>query len=91
MARCYGLLGDRRLELVHFNRALAQLTGDNEMNPPLGADGKVVAAFAFPESYNVELKNGERKYLPSPITPLNWAKASLLLAFDQLMQSVQRS
>lgn len=60
----------------HLNRALGQLTGDNA----LLADGQPAPAFAFPESYNFLVKDGEMFAAPSPICPLNWAKASLTLA-----------
>ena len=73
----------------HFNRGLAQLTEGDAGTSVQGADGKQVFAFAFPESYNVVLgKNGAKEFLPSPITPLNWAKASNLLAFEQMFLSL---
>ena len=69
-----------------MNRAIAQLTGGTKENPMLGADGLPVQANAFPESYNtlVDLKSGEEHFVPSPITPLNWAKATLRLALHAL-------
>lgn len=64
----------------HVARALRQRTLENA----LGADGKRVPAQAFPESYNVVLTGEGRSYVPSPITPLNWAKASLAMALRAL-------
>ena len=71
---------DRTRAEQHVARALRQRT------PPgvVGADGKPVPYGAFPESYNVVFHGGQRSYLPSPITPLNWAKASLALALRAL-------
>jgi hypothetical protein len=89
---CFGLLyqvsgerADLDLQTTHFNRALCQLTGDDD----LGADGNPVEEFSLPESYNTVVQNGERAYAPSPITPLNWSKASLALALRTLRSSLQ--
>jgi hypothetical protein len=71
-------------EQIHFfNRALGQITGGTAENPVLGADGNAVPPFEMPESYNVT-KDG---FAPSPITPLNWAKASLRIAIDGIERS----
>lgn len=70
----------RREQIRFLNRALGQLTGENR----LGADGRPVPALALPESYNTIVDKGDRFYVPSPITPLNWAKASLRLAIETL-------
>ena len=69
----------------YLNRALAQVTGGTREAPVLGADGNPVPALALPESYNtvVDRKSGARAYAPSPITPLNWAKATLRLALSR--------
>ncbi len=71
-------------QLKHFNRALGQVTGDNR----LGADGRPVPGMALPESYNTVVDGTDRFYAPSPITPLNWAKASLRLAIESLRGSL---
>ncbi|MDR3048278.1 MAG: glycoside hydrolase family 15 protein [Elusimicrobiota bacterium] len=66
----------------YTNRALAQITGDNV----LGANGKKVASFALPESYNTLIyscRYCKKWFAPSPITPLNWAKASMTLMFKE--------
>lgn len=60
----------------HLNRALGQLTGEKA----LLADGQTAPEGALPESYNFLVKEGEMFAAPSPICPLNWAKASLTLA-----------
>jgi hypothetical protein len=71
-------------EQIHFfNRALGQITDGSPVKPVLGADGNPVPAFEMPESYNVVLGG----YAPSPITPLNWAKASLRIALDGIERS----
>jgi len=71
---------DRRRAEQHVARALRQRTAADV----LGADGKPVPANAFPESYNVVFDGETRAYAPSPITPLNWAKASLAMALRAL-------
>ena len=88
----YKRTGDPDLKMRQyqfFNRALAQITAgpDSELNR-LGADGDPVPAHSTPESYNVVYGEGERFYVPSPITPLNWARASLKLAFENLRITV---
>jgi hypothetical protein len=71
----------RHQQLHYLHRALGQITGGSESRPDLGGDLKPVGSWACPESYNtLFFKDGIRRFAPSPITPLNWAKASLLLA-----------
>jgi hypothetical protein len=66
----------------HMNRALGQITGEGAFS----ADGKPVAAFELPESYNrIVLDEGSSFPAPSPIVPLNWAKASLTLLFSEML------
>ncbi|MFZ9034926.1 MAG: hypothetical protein ACO2ZM_02230 [Francisellaceae bacterium] len=69
---------ERRLQesAWHIKRALAQITADNM----LSADGNPVGSRRLPESINSVIIENRRYYLPSPITPLNWARASLALA-----------
>ncbi|MCF6764791.1 glycoside hydrolase family 15 protein [Thiotrichales bacterium 19S3-7] len=62
----------------HIKRALAQMTGTNS----LSADGQPLKHGQLPESINTILLDQKYYYLPSPITPLNWAKASLALALS---------
>ncbi len=65
----------------YLNRALGQITGGTPEKPVSGADGKPVPCLALPESYNTLVdSHGNRAFAPSPITPLNWAKAALRLA-----------
>jgi hypothetical protein len=71
-------------QIKFFNRSLAQITGGSPEKKSLGADGRAVMAFAIPESYNTVFMGKERYFAASPITPLNWAKATLLLALDQM-------
>jgi hypothetical protein len=78
---CAGLLSQKEAQLLHFTRALAQITGEKDV---IGADGKKVPAFAFPESYNTIVYGKSRYFAPSPITPLNWAKASMLISLEEL-------
>lgn len=72
------------LAMLHFKRALGQLTGKFDAKEILAADGKPVRDLQVPESINTVILNGKHYYLPSPITPLNWAKASLQLALLEL-------
>ena len=74
----------RERQLEFFNRALGQITGGTKRNPQLGADGNPVPPFSLPESYNTIIKANSQYFAPSPIVPLNWAKASLWLALEEL-------
>ena len=93
MSQCYGILyrtsGDEKdyhRQVAHFNRALCQITGAGDV----GADGNPVPELSLPESYNTLVeKNGDRYYAPSPITPLNWAKACMRLALEALKASLR--
>lgn len=71
----YLLQGD-----IHLKRALAQLTG----NETYAANGEKLEPWQLPESINTfcDQNNGIRA-IPSPICPLNWAKAALLMALNQ--------
>lgn len=64
---------------IHIKRALGQLTGPNQ----IAADGKPVRAWMAPESINTVIIEGQTHFLASPITPLNWAKASLDVALGE--------
>ncbi|MEH6592322.1 MAG: hypothetical protein V7746_18805 [Halioglobus sp.] len=64
---------------IHLKRALGQLTGPNQ----IAADGKPVRAWMAPESINTVIVDGQTHFLASPITPLNWAKASLYMALRE--------
>lgn len=64
----------------HLKRALAQMTAGDYIT----ADGQPVNAELLPESINVIIFDEQRYYLPSPITPLNWAKASLATALKKI-------
>lgn len=79
----------RERQLYHFNRALAQLTGGTSKSKWLGADGKPVPALVPPESYNQLVSGDTHLFVASPITPLNWAKAGLRLALEELKNSVR--
>jgi hypothetical protein len=70
---------------------LAQITGGTESKPLFGADGRPVKPLSLPESYNtvVDMATGEKFFVPGPITPLNWAKASLHLALDRILLSLK--
>ena len=82
-----GKRADRSLQLEHFNRALGQITGAKSGDLVRGADGARVPALSLPESYNVIVVGARRYFVPSPIVPLNWAKACLTLAELQLKQT----
>jgi hypothetical protein len=75
-----------RLAQLHFKRALGQVTPAT--GTVLAADGKPVMNLAFPESINVLVKKNRRTYVPSPITPLNWAKASFGMALVRLKKAM---
>ena len=63
---------------IHLKRALGQITG-----PALAADGQPVRPWQTPESINTVILAGKRVLVPSPITPLNWAKAGLDMALRE--------
>lgn len=68
-------------EAVQFmNRSLAQITGKGMK----GADGAPVPPDALPESTNFLVSGSRMQPVPSPITPLNWARASMTLMFNTL-------
>jgi hypothetical protein len=72
------------LTFKHFNRSLGQITYDGD-NKLLGANGLPIVKKSFPESYNTVISDsGNKFFVPSPITPLNWAKASFNLLLIQL-------
>lgn len=74
-------------ELTHqfLSRALTQLT-DPDPEQCIGADGRKVGPLEFPESYNV-LVSESRSFRPSPITPLNWARASMRICLRTLLKT----
>ncbi len=67
----------------YANRAFGQITGKRNGTAMLGADGKYALEPALPESYNFIVHDGEMHPAPSPINPLNWAKASLTLMLEE--------
>ncbi|MCI1635257.1 hypothetical protein [Bifidobacterium sp.] len=77
----------RATAVRHLNRALGQVTGEGMIS----ADGKVVAPNLLPESYNhivSKQRDGSTTMwsVPSPIAPLNWAKASLTLCLAEFLK-----
>jgi hypothetical protein len=57
----------------------------------VSADGKPVGPDLLPESYNrIVARHDDGKVftwaVPSPIAPLNWAKASLTLCLQEFLQ-----
>jgi hypothetical protein len=69
---------DLHAATIHLKRALGQITGDT-----ITADGLAVRPWQSPESINTVVIDGKRSYLPSRITPLNWAKAGLSMALSE--------
>lgn len=63
---------------IHLKRALGQITGSAP-----AADGQPVRLWQTPESINTVILAGRKICVPSPITPLNWAKAGLDLALRE--------
>jgi hypothetical protein len=80
---------DMMMAQVHLKRALGQLTGNMRGGEILAADGKAVRSLQATESINTVVVSGKRYYLPSPITPLNWAKASLGMALEDLKNNIK--
>lgn len=74
----------KNLATLYFKRALGQISGPNQ----LAADLKPIRNWQVPESINTVLYNQKTYYFASPITPLNWAKASLSMALNRLESSL---
>ncbi|GHS92598.1 hypothetical protein FACS1894139_12100 [Planctomycetales bacterium] len=71
------------------NRAFGQLTGTVGDREVVAADGQKAPTFALPESYNHVVADGRVFVAPSPIIPLNWAKASLTLMLKELQKTIK--
>lgn len=70
---------------IHLKRALGQITGENQIT----ADGIKVESWNAPESINTIVINNDKRYLPSPIVPLNWAKAGLSMALFEYEKAAE--
>lgn len=68
---------------LHLKRALGQVTGDHGKGL-ITADSNPVASWQVLESISTVKIGDTISYLPSPITPLNWAKAVLSMALDRV-------
>ena len=79
---------DIHLATIHLKRALGQLTGNSNGAELITADGSVVRPFLTPESINTVVFDDKKFLLPSPIVPLNWAKAALSMALNRYEQEV---
>jgi hypothetical protein len=73
----------REEAVKRLNRALGQITGEGMCS----ADGRPAPADALPESYNHIVTDAESWPAPSPIAPLNWAKASLTLMLHEFLRA----
>lgn len=71
---------------LHFKRALGQVTAAD--GKVIAADGKPAPNLSFPESVNTLVHDGRWTQVPSPITPLNWAKASFSMALKRMKDSL---
>lgn len=74
----------KKQSAYHIKRALSQLTQNSFT---IAADGTMIKENQLPESINTVILNNKTYFLPSPITPLNWAKASLSLALKNFSDS----
>jgi hypothetical protein len=79
---------DIHLATIHLKRALGQITGSFERGRLVAADGTKVDDFLSPESINTVVIDEKTYLLPSPIVPLNWAKASLGMALNRYEREV---
>lgn len=65
---------------IHLKRALAQLTGLNAF----AANGELLDPLQLPESINIVFDfSYSTRPLPSPISPLSWAKAAMQMALTR--------
>ncbi len=71
---------DLFLATLHLKRALGHLTGSFDGGPILAANGEALDPLLPPESINTVILGRRSYWLPSPITPLNWARAALDMA-----------
>ena len=78
----------RRIDMqhaaIHIKRSLGQITSKG-----ITADGRPVDAWLAPESINTVVIDGNEHYLPSPIVPLNWAKAAFSMALRGYEKAVE--
>ncbi|TKU26093.1 hypothetical protein [Citrobacter sp. wls826] len=72
--------------IKYMNRSLSQLT-DSDM---YSANTDKVKGMQLPESYNFLYYENMIMAVPSPITPLNWAKASLTLLLKEMVIANQK-
>lgn len=79
---------DLTLASLHIKRALGQMTGHRGDRLLVTADGRPVKDWLLPESINTVLMDGKVYLLPSPIAPLNWAKASMSLALHRMSEAL---
>lgn len=75
---------DLFLAALHLKRAMGQLTGNMRGEEPVAADGAAVPSLLPPESINTVILRGKTLLLPSPVVPLNWARAALAMALNRL-------
>lgn len=73
---------------IHLKRALGQITGHWGSKGLITADGLPIKDWQIPESINTVVIEGRQYLLPSPITPLNWAKASLEMALNRMIEAM---
>jgi len=64
---------------IHLKRALGQFTGPDA----IAANGEKLKPWQLPESINTVMESSGIHPLPSPICPLNWAKAVFLMALSE--------
>ncbi|MEI8348151.1 MAG: hypothetical protein WCG27_11835, partial [Pseudomonadota bacterium] len=83
-------MAHRHQAVIYFKRALGQITGEFDSVPLIAADGSTVSPFLLPESINILILEGKKYFLPSPILPLNWAKAKMMLAIHELEKAFQQ-
>lgn len=72
------------LAIRGVKRNLGQMTGTHTDLSPITADGEPVSSYLLPESINVILKEGEKRYVTSIIVPLNWPMSSLSVCLKKL-------
>jgi hypothetical protein len=74
-------------EAMRFaNMSFGQITGSNDGDAIFAADGKRITEFALPESYNFIIGSERLLDIASPITPLNWSKASMTLMLKEFIK-----
>lgn len=87
----FGRIEDRHRQILHLNRSLGQITGENA-RCGFGPGQIRIGPFQCPELYHVEtVESGAPEVQPSEATPLLWTRANLSLALGVMARSLRKT